>query len=275
MSRRVPWLAVGAVVLAGVLVACALLAGVLSPEDPNVTSLLRRLRPPVWAGGEWTNPLGTDQLGRDIASRALYGARVSLLIGLASNLFAMAAGVAVGILAGFYGGWFDQIAMFAVDVQLSMPFVLLAIAVSLVLGTTLPVLLLLAALALTPLYARLARGVALATSRQEFVAASRAMGASDLRLMASHVLPGLAMPLLVLGTIGIGGVIMLESSLSFLGIGVKPPTPSWGNMIGEGREYLASAWWIAGVPAGLLLLLTLSIGILGDYLRDRLDVHIR
>lgn len=255
------------------LAASAVLAPQLTAHAPDASSLLRRLQPPVFAGGSWSHPLGTDALGRDVLSRALHGARVSLLVAALATLLGAAAGTLLGLLAGTYArSPLDHLVTYLVDLQLSLPFVLLAIATSLVLGTSLPVLIGLAALATWPAYARVVRGAVLSLREREFVVAARALGATDARLMARHLLPNLAAPLLVLATLSVGTIVLFESALSFLGIGIRPPTPSWGVMIAEGREYLARAPWLTLVPSAFLVALTLAVGVIGDALRDRLDV---
>lgn len=261
----------------GILVGLVLvvtLAAVLAPHDPNQMNLRSRLSPPVWQGGSWDFPLGTDTTGRDLFSRMLYGGQVSLVVGGVATLLGLVLGTCLGIVSGYMRGWLDQIIMYLVDVQLSLPFLLLAVAVALVLGTSLTVLIFLAALATWPVYTRVVRGVVLSLREREFVVASRAIGATDFHIMRQHLLPNLLAPMLVLATLSVGRIILLESGLSFLGIGVQPPTPSWGNMISEGREYLSSAWWLATMPGMALVLLTMSVGTIGDWLRDLMDVNI-
>ncbi|MBK8023767.1 MAG: ABC transporter permease [Chloroflexi bacterium] len=249
-------------------------ADILAPHDPNSMNLLNRLDPPVWQGGSWEFPLGTDALGRDLLSRIFYGGRISLAIGGASSLLGLAIGTLLGLISGYARGWADHIIMYLVDVQLSLPFVLLAVAVALVLGTSLAVLIFMAALATWPVYTRVVRGIVLSLREREFVIASRAIGATNLHIMLRHIFPNMLAPLLVLITLSVGRIILLESGLSFLGIGVQPPTPSWGNMINEGREYLSTAWWIANMPGIALVLLTMAVGTIGDWLRDVSDVSI-
>lgn len=269
----VPVRVVGAVAVLTVLALVAASAPVLAPHSPTASSLLVRLQPPVFAGGDWSHPFGTDALGRDVLSRALFGARVSLMVAGVATLLGAFVGTVLGLLSGTYArSPLDHVVTYLVDVQLSLPFILLAIATSLVLGTSLPVLIGLAALATWPSYARVVRGVVLSLREREFVTAAIALGASDARVMARHLLPNLAAPLIVLATLSVGSIVLFESALSFLGIGIRPPAPSWGVMIAEGREYLARAPWLTLVPSAFLVALTLSVGVLGDALRDRLDV---
>ncbi|MDR9390654.1 MAG: ABC transporter permease [Trueperaceae bacterium] len=265
--------AVAAATLAAV-VAAAAVGPVVWSVDPTETRLLARLQPPVFAGGSWAHPLGTDPLGRDVLARVLYGARVSLLVSVTATVVGGGVGTLAGLAAGFaYGRPLDTLVTFLVDVQLALPFLLLAIAIALVFGSSLPILVALAALAAWPPYARVARGVTLALREQEFVLAARALGGRDVHVMLRHLLPNLAAPIAVLATLGIGNLILFESALGFLGIGLPPPAPSWGTMIGEGREYLSRAWWVATVPGAFLVLVTVSVGVLGDDFRDRLDVR--
>lgn len=264
--------------LAGAILAIIVLAAavgpLLWPIDPTETRLLARLRPPVFAGGDWAHPLGTDQLGRDILARLLHGARISLLVSVTATIVGGSVGTLAGLAAGFaHGRPIDQLVTFLVDLQLALPFILLAIAAALVFGSSLPVLIALGSLAAWPAYARVARGVAMSLREREFVLAAHALGGRDAHVMVRHLLPNLAAPIAVLATLGLGNLILFESALGFLGIGIKPPAPSWGTMIGEGREYLSRAWWLATVPGMALVLVTVSVGVLGDAFRDRLDVR--
>lgn len=251
--------------------ASVLLADVLTPHRPEAINLRARLTPPLTLA---EFPLGTDATGRDVLTRILHGGRVSLLVGVVSTLIGLALGTLLGIISGYFRGWLDEFIMYLVDVQLALPFVLLAVAVALVLGRSLPVLIGLAAISTWSLYARVIRGEVLSLREREFIVAARSLGAKDGYIMLRHMVPNLAGPLLVLGTLSVGRIILLESGLSFLGIGVQPPTPSWGGMINDGRDYLSSAWWLAALPGVALMLLVLAIGTLGDWLRDRLDVAV-
>lgn len=253
------------------LVIAILFADSVAPNDPNTMRLRARLSPP------FMNPdflLGTDATGRDILSRILHGGRVSLLVGFAATLLGLAVGTLLGVVSGYLRGWIDTVVMYLVDVQLALPFLLLAVSVALVLGTSMSVLIGLAALSTFPAVARVVRGLVLALREREFVTAAQTLGGTRWHIMRQHLLPNLVAPLLVLATISVGRIILLESGLSFLGIGVQPPTPSWGGMINEGREYLAIAWWLATMPGLALVVLTMTVGILGDWLRDLMDVSI-
>lgn len=250
------------------LVMGALFPQVLTEFDPNTPFFSDRLTAP---GVNGAYPLGTDDVGRDLLSRVLYGARASLLIGALATLFGMVLGTGLGVLAGYAGGRVDHFVMYLVDVQLSLPFLLLAIAIALVFGTSLPVLIIIAGLATWPGYARVCRGVVLSLRELDYVMAAQALGARPLHITLQHLLPGLFAPVLVLATIAMGRVILVESALSFLGIGLKPPTPSWGQMIEQGRSLLGPAWWVSTVPGLALTALTMAIGTIGDWLRDVLD----
>ncbi|XWX03090.1 ABC transporter permease [Aggregatilineales bacterium SYSU G02658] len=269
--RRVNLSVLLSVAVLVVMTAAVLLADVLTPHRPEAINLRARLAPPLTLA---EYPLGTDATGRDVLTRILHGGRVSLMVGVVSTLIGLALGTLLGVISGYFRGWLDEFIMYLVDVQLALPFVLLAVAVALVLGRSLPVLIGLAAISTWSLYARVIRGEVLSLREREFIVAARSLGARDGYIMLRHMLPNLAGPLLVLGTLSVGRIILLESGLSFLGIGVQPPTPSWGGMINDGRDYLSSAWWLATLPGIALMLLVLAVGTLGDWLRDRLDVAV-
>jgi peptide/nickel transport system permease protein len=254
-----------------VMVAMALLADSIAPHAPGAINLRFRLVEPF---ANPSFPFGTDATGRDIFSRVVHGGRVSLLVSAAATVAGLVLGTALGLVSGFARGRVDNFIMYLVDVQLALPFLLLAVAVSLVLGTSLTVLIGLAALSTFPVYARFVRGIVLSLRSREFVVAAQAVGATPLHIMWFHLVPNLVSALMVLAMLNVGRIILLESGLSFLGIGVQPPTPSWGNMINEGREYLSSAWWLSTVPGMALLLVTMAVGTLGDWLRDLMDVSI-
>ena len=252
-------------------------ADALSPYDPGAIDLRSRLQPPAWANGageDWAHPLGTDRIGRDVMSRTLHGGRVSLAIGVLASLAGLVVGTALGLISGYVRGAFDHLIMYLIDVQLSLPFILLAIALALILGSSLVVLIGIAALSAWPFYARVVRGSVLSLRRREFTIAAQALGASPLHIIVKHLLPNVLSPILVIATLSLARIILLESGLSFLGIGVPPTIPSWGNMIDEGRGNLNNAAWIALVPSVFLMLLTMAVGTLGDWLRDVTDVTI-
>jgi peptide/nickel transport system permease protein len=266
------WLCLATVAL---FVAAGLFAGVLAPHDPTAQDLRARLRPPVGFGGTLEYPLGTDALGRDVLSRILYGARVSLAIGFAGMLIGLTLGTLCGLLAGLLRGLPDEILMFLVDVKLAIPYLVIMLTSVAVLGRGLPVLVFMAGISGWGAYTRLARSMALRAREQQYVLAARALGVGDLRLLLRHILPNALAPLIVLATFNLTAVIFLESSLSFLGVGIKPPTPSWGSMISDGRDYLHTAWWVAVFPGVAIVALTMSISLAGDWLRDLLDPTLR
>jgi peptide/nickel transport system permease protein len=258
----------------------AALAGLIAPHDPFEQSLLARLQAPAWQeGGEANYPLGTDNLGRDILSRLLYGARISLAIGLFAVSIGATFGSLMGMVAGYFGGWIDEIIMMLADIQLAFPFILLAIAIIAVLGpdkTDVPwKLVILVGISGWMTYARVCRGVVLSLKEQEFIQAVRALGGKDDRILFRHLLPNMLSPIVVLATLDLARLIILESTLSFLGLGIQPPNPSWGGMLGEGRQYLDTAWWISTFPGLAVMLTTLAISRGGDWVRDVLDPTLR
>ncbi len=258
------------VLLATVLAAC--FATALSPSDPITNSLLDRLTPPMWiAGGTPSHPLGTDTLGRDVLSRLLFGARVSLLVGFSAVAISGLLGVMLGLAAGYYGRWMDDVLMRLGDVQLAFPILLLAIAVLAVLGASLGNVILVLGISGWVTYARMVRGETLSLKEREFVEAARAIGAPDGVIIIRHILPNILPPVTVVATFSVARVIIAEASLSFLGLGIPPPAPSWGAMLDEGRNYIATAWWLALFPGLSILLLVLGLNLLGDWVRDVLD----
>jgi peptide/nickel transport system permease protein len=257
------------------LVLVAVFAPLVTWVDPARQELLMRLQAPAGFGGAWARPLGTDQLGRDVFTRVLYGARVSLGIGLIGMTIGLLAGMTIGTLAGFFGGLLDELLMFLVDVQHALPFIIVALVGISLFGTSLTVLVLVVGLAGWEGYARLGRGMILGAREQPYVEAARALGATRGRLIARHILPNIIAPIIVLATYQLTGIIMLEATLSFLGLGVQPPTSSWGSMIGEGRVHLNTAWWVAVAPGVAIILTTMSISLVGDWLRDVLDPTLR
>jgi peptide/nickel transport system permease protein len=263
------------IIIFAVVVAAAMLAPLLAPADPLRHDLLERLTPPMWsAGGSAVHPLGTDTLGRDVLSRLLYGARVSLLVGLATVFVSGVVGVALGVLGGFYGGWLDDVCMRAGDIQLAFPVLLLGVALLSVLGPGLGNLILVLALSGWITYARIVRGETLSLKHREFVEAARALGALDRRLIWRHVLPNVWAPIAVVATFSVARTIIAEASLSFLGLGVPAPAPSWGSMLDEGRNYITTGWWLALFPGTAILVVVLVINLAGDWLRDALDPRV-
>lgn len=258
--------AAGAVVVA-VVVLSALFAPWIAPADPIQQRLMERLRPPAFG----PHPLGTDNFGRDLLSRLVYGARVSLLVGVVSVAVAAALGAAMGLLGGYYGGGLDTLLMRIVDVLMAFPLILLAIAIVAVLGGGLVNLMLAVGISSIPPFARLIRGEVLAQRGRDYVEAARALGAGGARVMGRHIFPNTLSALVVLSTLRVSTVILTESSLSFLGLGVAPPTPTWGNMVSEGTKFLQTAPWISMVPGIAIMVTVLAFNLFGDGLRDALD----
>ncbi len=254
----------------------ALLAPVVAPHDPLEQDLARRLRPGAWGeGGTWRNLFGTDQLGRDLLSRVIHGARLSLGVGLAAVALAGTAGVGIGLVAGYYRGALDRVLMRLADIQLGMPFLLLAITIIAVFGPSIRNLIVVLSLGGWVVYARVVRGQVLSLRERGFIEAARALGARDGRILRHHLLPNVLPSVLVLASFALAQNIILESALSFLGLGAGPRTPSWGAMLSDSRAYLATAWWLATVPGLAIMLTVLSINTVGDWLRDTLDPQLR
>ncbi|MBI1736349.1 MAG: ABC transporter permease [Candidatus Rokubacteria bacterium] len=269
-------LAIAGGIFVVLLATMAVAAPWIAPREPTRQSLRARLKAPGWEapdGGR--HLLGTDQLGRDILSRVIHGARVSLLIGFAAVVVGGFVGATLGIVAGFRGGWTDSIVMMLADAQLAFPFILLAIGISAVLGPSFPTLIVVVGLSGWVGYARVLRSQVLALRSREFVDAILALGGSVPRIVVRHLLPNVSSSLIVIATLELARAIVLEATLSFLGLGIQPPTPSWGGMIHEGREYLDSAWWISTFPGLVLMATSLVVSRTGDWLRDLLDPTLR
>ena len=257
-------------------VAVAVLAPTVAPHDPLDQDIARRLLPPSWlVGGSPEHLLGTDQLGRDILSRMIWGSRVSLLIGLLSVLISLPVGVAAGLVSGYFRGRLDDFVMRVADVQLAFPFILLAITIAGVLGPSPRNIVLILAAGGWVVYARLTRGQVLGLREKEFVEAARALGLGHVPLMLRHILPNVVTPIIVVATFSVAQMILLESSLSFLGLGVQPPTPSWGGMLSDGRGYITVAWWLMTFPGAAIMLTVLGVNFVGDWLRDLLDPRLQ
>ena len=254
------------------LVLAAVFAPWVAPHDPGFQNFIVSLQAPVWQdGGSWAHPLGTDNLGRDILSRLIYGARLSLTIALFAILLAGTIGIALGLLAGYAGGIVDGFIMRVVDAFLAMPFILMALAIVAALGPSTVNIVVIMAITNWPRYARLVRGEVLSLKQTDFVLLARVAGLPAWKIALKHVLPNITNSILVLATLDIGRVIILESSLSFLGVGIQPPDVSWGLMLSDGRSYMGVAWWMT-VMAGLAILISvLCVNVLGDWLRDRFD----
>jgi peptide/nickel transport system permease protein len=262
-------------VIVGLVVFCGVFADLISPYDPVKQELVNKLQPPLFFGGTLAHPLGTDSLGRDILSRLIFGARVSLIVGVVSVLFQATIGVILGLIAGYYGGWIDAVIMRFADIQLALPFLILALAVIAVLGTGLQNIIIALGLTGWVLYGRTVRAEVLAVREREYVQAARLTGASDRRIVIRHILPNDAVSLIVLGTLQVARMIISEASLSYLGLGIPPPTASWGGMVAEGRNVISLAWWVATLPGLATLFSVIGINLLGDFLRDELDPYMR
>jgi peptide/nickel transport system permease protein len=260
----------------GLAVLTAVLAPVVSPFDPLAQDISQRLREPGWQDPQGrVHPLGTDHLGRDILARIIYGSRIALLVGLAAVVISGVLGMAIGLVAGYFGGRVDDFFMRLADVQLAFPFILLAIAVIGVLGPSLRNIIAVIGVSSWVVYARVVRGEVLSIREREFVHAAVALGSRDWRVLAHHVLPNTFTPWLVVATLDMARVIVIESALSFLGLGVQPPTPTWGGMLADGRVYLSTAWWLATFPGFAILITVLGINLFGDGLRDTLDPRLK
>src|SRR5687768_17175992 len=275
LVRRSSLAGVG-VLIVGLVTFAALAAPLLVTADPIDQDLTVVLRPPFWMeDGSLRNPLGTDHLGRDVYSRLVYGARISLTISVLAALLGAAVGVTAGLVAGYIGGRVDAVIMRLVDLNLAFPLILLALSVVALLGASLKNLVIVMSITTWMIYARVVRGMSLTLREQDFVQAARALGAHDARIIARHILPNVLAPIMVIWTLEVARVILMESALSFLGLGVPPPTPTWGRMLAEGRDYLTMAGWISIFPGLAIMLTVLGINFLGDGLRDLLDPRLR
>jgi len=283
MARRATWRrllrlrwGVGAAGVLLLIIASAAFAPLIAPHDPLQVDIRHRLSPPAWMDrGTAEHLLGTDQVGRDLLARMIYGGRVSLVVGVAAVIISATIGVLLGLAAGYFGGNTDWTIMTLINVMLTFPFVLLALAVIAVLGPNLTNMIIVLGAAGWPIYARVVRAETLAIREREFVLAGRALGMGHLRLIFRQIVPNLVSTIVVIATLQVAQVIILESFLSFLGLGVQPPTPAWGNMLGEGRVYMLNSWWIATFPGLAIFLTTLVINLMGNALRDWLDPHLK
>ncbi len=266
---RNPGAVTGAIVLVTI-VLLALLAPVIAPYDP-----IAQDSGAIRAGPSPSHLFGADNFGRDVFSRVLYGGRKSLPVGLIAVGIAVVIGVGFGLIAGYYGRWIDALIMRAVDLMLAFPGILLAMALVAILGTSLFNLMLAVGIASIPEYTRVVRGTVLSTREAEYVVAAQVAGAPDRRIILRHILPNILPPVIVLATLGIAGAIILGSTLSFLGLGIKPPDPEWGNMLSDGRAMMRHYWWVSLFPGLAIMLTVLAINLLGDGLRDALDPRLR
>ena len=263
---RLPWLSI-AIILS--LVFMAVFAPVISPHDPIDQSLFKKLLPPVWEErGTWEHILGTDKFGRDVMSRLFYGARISLVVTLFALTVGGGIGLLIGIVSGFVGGWVDSVLMRLVDAAIAFPGILFALLFAVTMGQGLSTLIIAISILLWAGFARVIRGEVLALKERDFVALARTHGCSQARIMVVHILPNVLNTFMVLATLNIGVVIVAEASLSFLGAGIPPPTPSWGLMVAEGRGKITSAWWLSLIPGIAITLVVLAFNLFGDWLRD-------
>jgi peptide/nickel transport system permease protein len=277
LGRSLPrnWLGLtGVLILASVGLA-ALFGPLVLPFDPLEPSLAERLKPPLAAGNPLGHLLGTDQLGRDLFTRIVYGSRISLAVGVLSVSIAAPCGVLLGLMAGYLGGITDALLMRLADSQLTIPVEILAISLIAVLGNSLPVVVVVIALVNWVVYARIARAQALSLRDAEFMHAARALGARTPRLLLRHLLPNILTPVIIIASYSVALAMILEAGLSFIGMGVPPPTPSWGRILQEGVGYLTSAWWVGLFPGLALALTTAGVNFVGDWLRDSFDPHVQ
>ena len=258
--------------LTGAMLTLVLLSVWLFPDRGSLMDLAARLTQPFTY---WAHPLGTDPLGRDVLARVLVGGRISLLVGFTSVLGASVLGIAVGLVAGYYRGFWDMLLMRCVDVQLALPFILVALTFISILGGGLGNIILFMMVSQWVQYARLVRGMVLSVREREFVQAARAFGVRDLAMLRHHILPNVIGPVIILMTLNVANNILLESSLTFLGLGVDPLIPSWGGMLADGRTYMQTAWWVSVFPGVAIMLTVLGLNLLGDWLRDRIDPTVK
>jgi peptide/nickel transport system permease protein len=271
--RRAP-LVPAAIIFAFALL--AILANLVAPGDPYEQSLRLRFKPPVWEeGGSWKHLLGTDRLGRDLLSRIIFGARVSLAVGVFTVALAGLIGAAVGLVAGYYRGRVDAVLMRVTDATMAFPVILLALILAVTVGPSFTNVVVAIAVILWARYARVIRGEVLTLMERDFIAQARISGCSAWRIITTHLFPNILNTLIVLLSLNVGYVIIVEAALSFLGAGIPPPMPAWGTMIAEGRDYITSAWWVSFFPGLAILLVVLAFNLFGEWLRDVLDPRLR
>ena len=262
---------IGLVMLFGVILAAAA-APLIAPHDPELVELKARLKPPAWSeGGTTEHLLGTDSLGRDTLSRLIYGSRISVLVAFTVVALAGTLGTFLGVIAGYFGGWIDDVLMRIADIQLAFPFILLAISVLAVLGPGLLNIILVLGVTGWVSYARVARGQVISLREKEFIEAAHAVGVPTARILLRHILPNIMAPIIVIASFDGASVIIAEAALSFLGLGIPPSIPTWGSMLADGREYLYDAWWLATLPGVAIMITVLGINAVGDWIRDYLD----
>ena len=270
--RRLTFKPAFGMVVGAALLLATLFPGQIAPSSPTDQRLAERLRPPAWMdGGTTGHLLGTDSLGRDVCSRVIYGARTTFLVALVSSLIGGIGGTGLGLLAGYHGGALDEMVRKLVDMQLAFPYLLLAISAMAVAGRSLPILIVVLALSSWPAFARIVRGEVMSLRERQFIEGARAIGCDDRRILLAHVLPGVSASLCVVWSFDLARIVVLESSLSFLGLGVQPPTPSWGMDLSESRQFLQIAYWTVLFPGLAISLVVLAANLVGDWVRDVLD----
>jgi peptide/nickel transport system permease protein len=258
-----------------VVVLCAVLAPIISPANPHEQLLSRSLKPPLWSDGQRIYILGTDHLGRDFLSRLIYGTRVSLAVGFFAVFLTGSVGLLVGLVSGYFGGKVDFVFMRLVDLVLSFPFILLALATIAIVGPSLTVLILVMSMRIWVIYARVVRGEVLSLREQEFVQGARSIGSSHIRIIFRHILPNVLAPVIIIASIYLGRMIIIEAGLSFLGLGVPPPTPTWGGLLSDGKVHLYTAWWVVTFPGLAITITVLGSNLVGDWLRNVLDPRLK
>ena len=276
MRRRPALGALLGMVVLGAWILLALIGPLIAPHDPTHQDLVARLTPPAWsAGGSPAYPLGTDELGRDILSRLIVGARIALIVGATVVALSATTGTIIGLLAGYYRGWVDTIAMGAVDVLLAFPFLLLALALLAVVGASLLNIILVLGLTGWVPFARTVRADTLSVREREFVEAAHASGTSNFGIVRRHILPNVMGPVIVLATLQVATAVLAEAALTFLGLGIPPSTPTWGQMLAAGRQYIFDAWWLSTLPGLCLFVVVLAVNVVGDWARDVWDPRLR
>jgi peptide/nickel transport system permease protein len=263
------------IIVIAVLIIFAVFAPLIAPHDPKIGELEDRHVPPLFFGGTADHILGTDGLGRDIFSRVVYGSRVTVSIAALALGVGCVIGTLLGIVSGYYGGWVDEVIMRMVDIKFAVPLILIALALVVSLGSSLGLLLGLLVFMVWGHFSRQVRAEVLVIVKTDYVSAARLSGASPIRIMSHHILPGVISIMVVVGTLQVGAIVLAEASLSFLGAGVPPPTAAWGSMVSDGRLYIVTAWWVSLIPGLAIGMLVVSITLLGDWLRDRLDPQLR
>jgi len=271
--KRWPWIPI--IILVGLLIAI-IFAPLLTPHSPEVINLPNRLMPPCWAeGGSSTYLLGTDSLGRDLLTRIIYGARISILVAVVTIAISGGIGLLLGIMSGYMGGWVDAVISRAIDAFLGLPALLLALVFAVTLGPSMTTIIIALTVVTWARFARVVRSEALSIRTRDFILQAKVAGCSTPRILLNHVTPNTFNTFMVLASFELGAIVIIEASLSFLGAGIPPPTPSWGQMVAEGKDYITSAWWIALFPGLALGLTVFAFQLFGDWLRDRLDPKLR